>query len=340
MQAAFEVVEHTVLISIFVAVMMIVVEYINVQTQGTWERAMRHSVWRQYLIAVLLGAIPGCFGSFVVVALYSHRVLTLGALLACMIVSVGDEGFVMLALFPRTWLALSGGLVVLGLGVGLATDRFASRWRLAPAGHDYELHHEDACDCFPRGQILHQLIHSTWQRAFLAFVIAVFAIAVLLGQIGGDEALLVKSMVLVVSTAGLFVVLTVPDHFLEEHLWHHTIGEHVPRLFLWTLGALAAMELLGHFVQAENFIRDNRWLTLVAAAAVGLVPESGPHLIFVTLFGRGVVPLSVLATSSIIQDGHGMLPLLADSWRDVLRLKTLKLAIGLGIGAVLMALGQ
>jgi hypothetical protein len=340
MQAAFEVLEHTVLISIFVAVMMIIVEYINVQTQGTWERAVRHSVWRQYLIAVLLGAVPGCFGSFVVVALYTHRVVTLGALLACMIVSVGDEGFVMLALFPKTWAALSGGLIVLGLAIGLAVDRFALARHLAPAGHDYELHHEDACDCFPRGQILHQLIHSTWQRAFLALVIAVFATAVLFGHIGGDETLLIKAMVVVVSAGGLFVVLTVPDHFLEEHLWHHTIGQHVPRLFLWTLGALSAMELLNHFVQAEAFIRDNRWLTLVAAAAVGLVPESGPHLIFVTLFGRGAVPLSVLVTSSIIQDGHGMLPLLADSWRDVLRLKALKLAIGLGVGAALMALGQ
>ena len=86
-------------------------------------------------------------------------------------------------------------------------------------------------------------------------------------------------------------------------------------------------------------VRDNAWTLLIAAALVGLIPESGPHLVFVTLYAGGRIPLSVLVTNSIVQDGHGMLPLLAHSRRDFLRVKTLNLVLGLAVGVAMLALG-
>ena len=68
---------------------------------------------------------------------------------------------------------------------------------------------------------------------------------------------------------------------------------------------------------------------LVGAAALGLIPESGPQLIVVMLFAAGSVPLSILLANSIVQDGHGMLPLLAHSWRDFLKVKAINLVAGL-----------
>jgi hypothetical protein len=70
-----------------------------------------------------------------------------------------------------------------------------------------------------------------------------------------------------------------------------------------------------------------------------LIPESGPHLIFVTLFAQGVVPFSVLLASSVVQDGHGMLPMLAHSRREFVEIKAINLTVGLLAGAVIMALG-
>ena len=81
-------------------------------------------------------------------------------------------------------------------------------------------------------------------------------------------------------------------------------------------------------------------MLLVTAAAIGMVPESGPHLFFVTLYDRGVLPVSILVTNSIVQDGHGMLPLLAFSWRDFLKIKAINVLVGLVVGAVLIALGR
>jgi hypothetical protein len=72
----------------------------------------------------------------------------------------------------------------------------------------------------------------------------------------------------------------------------------------------------------------------------GLIPESGPHLLFVTMYERGIAPLSVLVTSSIVQDGHGMLPLLAHSRLDFLKVKAINLVAGLLAGALLMLFGM
>jgi hypothetical protein len=75
------------------------------------------------------------------------------------------------------------------------------------------------------------------------------------------------------------------------------------------------------------------------ACLAGLIPESGPHLVFVTLYAEGSISLSILLASSIMHDGHGMLPLLAHSRRDFLVIKAINLAIGLGVGAAASAVG-
>jgi hypothetical protein len=87
------------------------------------------------------------------------------------------------------------------------------------------------------------------------------------------------------------------------------------------------------------WIRGNIFATLVIASLVGLIPESGPHLVFVTLFAQGTIPFSVLLANSIVQDGHGTLPLLASSKRGFVGVKLVNLVVGLALGALAFAVG-
>lgn len=75
----------------------------------------------------------------------------------------------------------------------------------------------------------------------------------------------------------LFVVLTVPDHFLEEHLWEHVIKQHLLRIFFWTFGALLAIHYLDATLDFGAWIQENLLLVLLIAVLVGVIPESGPH---------------------------------------------------------------
>jgi len=85
--------------------------------------------------------------------------------------------------------------------------------------------------------------------------------------------------------------------------------------------------------------KDKQLIVLGIACLVGLIPESGPHLIFVTLFASGQIPFSILLASSIVQDGHGMLPMLAESKRGFLVVKGLNFAVGFLLGILGILIG-
>jgi hypothetical protein len=93
------------------------------------------------------------------------------------------------------------------------------------------------------------------------------------------------------------------------------------------------------FWNLETFIQQNLVWVMVIGALMGIIPESGPHLVFVMMYAQGLIPFSVLFTTSFVQDGHGMLPLLSYSIKDSVVIKLFNLVFGLGVGGVLYALG-
>ena len=80
-------------------------------------------------------------------------------------------------------------------------------------------------------------------------------------------------------------------------------------------------------------------IVFIIAALVGLIPDSGPHLIFLSLFASGFVPFSILLTSSIVQDGHGTLPLVSFSFQDTSYIKIFNFFFGIIIGGIVFLLG-
>ena len=143
--------------------------------------------------------------------------------------------------------------------------------------------------------------------------------------------------------AGLSVIMLVvlifaKDHFVEEHLWNHIVKKHLPTIFAWTFGVLLVLGVVLHFVDIDNWISDNTALMILLAALIGIIPESGPHMIFVTLFAAGIVPFPVLLASSISQDGHAGIPLLAESKKSFAWAKLINCFIALAAGYAAMLL--
>ena len=104
---------------------------------------------------------------------------------------------------------------------------------------------------------------------------------------------------------------------------------------MWTLGTLVLVGVLTSFFDISTWISDNTILMIFLAALIGVIPESGPHLVFVSLYASGVVPLPVLLASCISQDGHASLPLLAQSRRSFLMAKAINVLVAYAVGTVL-----
>jgi len=328
--------KQSVLVTGFVYSMMLIIEYINVQTHGVWQKMLSSSKWRQYLLSALLGIIPGCLGAFTVVTMYSHRLISFGAIVTAMIATSGDEAFLMLATIPKTAIIITILLFIIGILSGYLIDRFVKSDKLKNglAENELPLHSEDHCICFDKNILWIQLRNPSAVRVLLSIILVVLLVAVSVGQLAGDEEMWMKISLIVIISISLFIILTVPEHFLKDHLWGHITKVHIPKIFFWIFGTLIVLNILLIYLNIETFISENMYVVILLAVLVGIIPESGPHFIFITLFVQGTIPFSVLLASSISQDGHGMLPLIAESRKSFFAVKLVNIIIALLVGLI------
>jgi hypothetical protein len=329
-----EIFKQALVITIFVMIMMLLIEYLTVQTKGRWSKPFEKNIFLQVLFASLMGLVPGCLGNFIVVALFAHQFLNFAALVTAMIASSGDEAFVMLAMMPSRALLLFLVLFIISIATGLLLNLFPlgkSRMYL-PANH-MKLHQEDPdCTCFVPSLILPQLKKISFERAILLGGGIIFTIFLLSGDLGPTEWNWSRIIFLFVALVEVFISATVPDHFLTNHLWGHVIRRHFLKVFLWTFGAFLVIHTGLEFLNLEAWLKNNLFLVLLIALIIGIIPESGPHLIFVTLYVSGSIPFSILLANSIVQDGHGALPLLAESRKSFIYMKAVNFSVGLLAG--------
>jgi hypothetical protein len=137
---------------------------------------------------------------------------------------------------------------------------------------------------------------------------------------------------LFVAAAAFIMLLSVSEHFLKEHILEHVVYKHLLRVFVWTAGSLLFIYVLGLFIHYDSWINDNQLTMLLIALIIGLIPESGPHIVFISLFVEGSIPLSILLANSVVQNGHSGLPLLAESKKSFVRTKLIAMLAGLLTG--------
>lgn len=128
-------------------------------------------------------------------------------------------------------------------------------------------------------------------------------------------------------------------HFFEDHVWKHVIKKHIPKLFFWLYFSIFIFEVIGESFDVNSLMTDNKYMLIALAGIIGIFPISGPNLIFITLFSKGMIPMSVLVTNSIVQDGHGLLPLLSYSLDDSFKIKLFNLVFGLIVGYLMLFMG-
>jgi len=292
----------------------------------------------QIITATILGITPGCLGSFTVVSLYTHKMMGLPALVAVMIATSGDEAFVMFALFPGKAFLLHGVLFVIAILAGWLVQFFI-REDIEPEQKGFFVHDQENCRCFSKKIIIPQLKRMTFERAVLLMFVVLFTILLLTGVIGKNVWDWKRITFMTGSLFMLFLFITVPEHFLKEHIYQHILRKHLLRIFLWTWGAFVVLHFIESSLALTNLVQNNNHLILILAVLMGVIPESGPHLVFVTMYSENLIPFSILLANSIVQDGHGMLPLLAESRKDFIKVKSINLIIGFIIGLLFMIFG-
>ncbi len=328
----------------FVFVFMILIEYMNVKTKGIWQNMLFKKKINQYLVATILGGIPGCFGAYISVALFSHRIFSLGAIVTTMIATSGDEAFVLLAKLPNTGIAIMIILMVLGIIIGYAVDKIpalkSNKFLQDFDKHKFPFHEEDQHNHTHNHNNNKDTAKPNFKRILIAAAIILLISLLSTGITMGEEPVWVRMILIGSSIFALIVILITPNHFVQEHIWEHIIKNHLPKIAFWTFVILLSLEVIFHFFDTNSLIGDNMILVLLLAILIGIIPQSGPHLVFITLFIQGTIPLSILIANSISQDGHGMLPLLAESKKSFILIKTINILVATVVGFSLYFMGM
>lgn len=372
------------IITTVVIMMMMLIEFVNAKTHGKLMVLIKKYPNLQILFAALIGLIPGCVGIFAVVSLYTHRLITFGALLATAITSFGDEAFLMFSLIPRQTALLCVILFALAIVVGYCADFFLRKRRkqtpVLDSGHDFEIHSEDHhhAHAHKETKVKYAWKNISWHRILVILLTVFFLTGIITGFLGhnhdfADSFSISNShteceishehqhddcnhdhehhthehhahshspfegenlVFLIVGFLTLILVLCVNNHFLEEHIWGHVIKRHFLKIFLWVFFIMLFVKLLGFFIPIES-LAYHAWgkiILLMIALLIALIPESGPNLIILFLFIDGIVPFSTLLANSILQEGHGGLPLIAENPKSFLWIKAIKFGIAFSVG--------
>lgn len=389
-----EIITSTVGITCLVMVMMLLIEFVNVSSSGHLLEKLRNRPFLQIVVASILGLIPGCIGGFTIVSLYTHRVLSFGALVAGMISTFGDSAFLLFAISPKTTLPLLGGMLVVALLGGFLTHLvFKKRTFYSDDTHTLKVHEEHTHEHGHAQLSFSNIKKISFARAILIFGLVFYLVALGTGLISHEHGSMPQAAEVtahhdadhgheavaefhhhhehhhhaeghelqgdmhhhhhdaeehhhlhgenivfgILALLTLVVVAFCSEHFLQEHLWEHVIKHHFLSVLLWTLGVLVALALLNHFFDLPSLIEQHKWLPwvlLFVALGIGIIPESQPQFIWIYLFASGTIPFSILLASSIVQDGHGALPLLAYSRKSFLMMKAMNILFGLLVGVV------
>lgn len=444
-----DVLRNSVLITGLVVIMMLMIEYFNIQSHGKLFSKLTKSKYQQVLLGAFLGLIPGCIGGFAAVSLFTHRILSFGGLIAMMICSSGDEAFFIMAMIPQKALVLFGILFAIAIICGLIIDYLVvKKPQEELCEQDFEIHkgHENNIPSIFKLSSYKVMLKPSKERVAILVGIALFIVSVIFGilECGHDhshsaaghnhsvaehthiecveeghlhdascshshedveihahdascshscetcehehehstncdhdhnadcshsheescnhhvdnascshsheescthshEAVhshsfnilnekWINIVFAIISIVTLFFTASAKEHFIKEHLWNHVIKGHLVSIFLWTFGMLILCQIGVQYLDIQHWINNNMLIVILLAVAIGIIPESGPHMVFVTLFAQGVLPFYVLLVNSIVQDGHTTLPLLAQNKRAFLKAKLINIAVGLIIG--------
>lgn len=203
-----EVLRESVSITVLVLLLMAVVESINISSSGRLFKKLHGKPVAELAMACLLGAIPGCAGGFVVVSLFTHRLLSFGALIGGMVATFGDEALFLAAQSPKNALLLTGILFAIGFVTGLLLLKIPTGNLITSETHDFVLHeehkhlHENPQDRHWKDRIIHFFREHVWEHVIKQHALKLFLYAF-----------------------GTLIVLGVLNHFfdlqviMENHIW-------------------------------------------------------------------------------------------------------------------------
>ena len=253
--------------------------------------------------ASCLGALPGCGGAVVVITAFARGNITLGAMVAALIGTMGDAAFLLLAKEPTTYFKIILISMFAAIICGWLVDRF----------HRGELYSTEV------KFLGHTIIGKLRNRDKFYMILA------LPGLVLGSMQLMqinihdLGSLVFALGLGGAALSVGVwsisPVNAVTVHNDHPftRATEETSFVTAWVIAAYLAYEYAYAFFGLDLAgLADAAWIFIpLLAILVGFVPGCGPQILVTTLYLNGIIPFAALIGNSISNDGDALFPAIA-----------------------------
>ena len=253
--------------------------------------------------ASCLGALPGCGGAVVVITAFARGNITLGAMVAALIGTMGDAAFLLLAKEPSTYFKIILISMFAAIICGWLVDRF----------HRGELYSTEV------KFLGHTIIGKLRNRDKFYMILA------LPGLVLGSMQLMqinihdLGSLVFALGLGGAALSVGVwsisPVNAVTVHNDHPftRATEETSFVTAWVIAAYLAYEYAYAFFGLDLAgLADAAWIFIpLLAILVGFVPGCGPQILVTTLYLSGIIPFAALIGNAISNDGDALFPAIA-----------------------------
>lgn len=111
-------------VTVFVGAVLLLFGYIDYKYQGAFVEAIARAKNYQPVIGALLGILPGCGGSILIMPLYVKGSVTFGTVVATLIATAGDSAFIVMTQAPREFALITPICFAVGAAAGYVVDYY------------------------------------------------------------------------------------------------------------------------------------------------------------------------------------------------------------------------
>ena len=259
-------------------------------------------VW-QVPTASCLGALPGCGGAVVVITAFARGNITLGAMVAALIGTMGDAAFLLLAKEPTTFFKIILISMFAAIICGWLVDRF----------HRGELYSTEV------KFLGHTIIGRLRNRDKFYMILAVPGLILGSMQLMQIDLYDLGNFVFVLGLGGAALSVGVwsisPVNAVTMHNDHPftRATEETSFVTAWVIAAYLAYEYAYAFLGLDLAgLAEAAWIFIpLLAILIGFVPGCGPQILVTTLYLNGIIPFAALIGNAISNDGDALFPAIA-----------------------------
>ncbi|WP_373600900.1 putative manganese transporter [Paraclostridium bifermentans] len=329
-----------------VSISILLFGYINYKTSGSFIDVISRNKNIQPILGALLGALPGCGGSIVLMPLFMSNKVTFGTIIASLIASMGDSAFLMMTSDFKAYIVITVISFIVGIITGYLVDGFKVEQRLELHKHKKRVNTKEkavglrsssanACDIKVHNKfyhISHEIVHGVGYKIYLFLLISGFIFMVLAHsglEFGFIEAMhSFEEVIAIVGIVCSFVYMIMTKKVLENENFEenehklmslketiiHSVSE-ISFVIVWIFIAYIFYDIVIYFVGGEEalvkLVLGAGVLSVFAGAALGIVPGCGIQIVVMSFYLKGSLPFAALVANTISQDGDALFPLLA-----------------------------